>query len=174
MTNVHIFGNVGRREIDQNALLFVGDLNLFRLFFFLLLLFSFSCDSLLLECGFSIDSFLEANSLAHIDALNLLLDEILSQVDVEEEAGLGRVTVASLRQFNLLDDVVLRLNVLDNGIGHGLTVLEAKRSLLLVHVVELHCGGANVVPGLVLFESDRDGVGEFGHGALSSTLQNLG
>ena len=53
-----------------------------------------------------------------------------------------------------------------------MTVGEAERTSLLVHVEKLHGTGTDVLPVLVLLSSDAHGICELGYGALGSTLDN--
>ena len=67
VADVHVLGDVGAAEVDQNAL--------FGVFFGLL----FGCVS-------------KGDLVCLVDVLDLVFDELLLQMNIEEEASLGGVT----------------------------------------------------------------------------------
>ena len=91
--------------------------------FFLFLLF-LSCGTLLLSCILLVQGFLQAHSLAHVEALDLILDELRFEIYVQEKARLGGITLASLSQLDAFNDVIVGLDVLDYCVCHRLAALK--------------------------------------------------
>ena len=121
---MHVLGDVGGGEVDEDALL----LGCFRLGF---LSSGLSC--------IEIQGLLKLNFLIHVQALDLSLDELGFKEDVHEPACLIGRALAGLSELDLLNDTVILLNVCQDGVGHIAASWESKRTLLLVHVEEFHC-----------------------------------
>jgi len=117
VTNMHVFSNIGRREINNNALFFN------------------SLDFLVVHShgAFHCRNFVDE-----------ILNEGVLELHVEEESRLGGVSLTHLGKLNALNGVIVALVDLGNHLfSHFFAGRESVGSVLLGHVVEFH--GARAV-----------------------------
>ena len=146
MSHMHVFCDIWWWKIDQHGVFFLLWFSLFKL------------DNLLL-----------------IDVSNLLMNEIVLQEDVQEEARFIIWTFSNFAKLNFLDrglQGILR-DIVNDGSGHFFAIWETERSLFLIFVEKLHGGSTLVVPVLILLWVHLKSFSEFRHCSDGCFLQNL-
>ena len=146
VTNMHVFSDVGRGEINDDTLFF-------------------------LSCSLG---FVHRNGAFNVGNLvDEVFDVRVLQLDVEEESRLGGVALTHLGKLYRVDSVIVSLvDALNKFLSHIFAAGKAVRASLLVHIEVFHSGGASEISSRLLLDRDLHSFGSSRAGLVSSTLHN--